>query len=138
MVIGGIRLPFAAALLVWALIWEAVGHTDAAFILPPLSRIIVRVGEIVPTPSFLDALLITGRAFLAGTAIAVLVGVPLGVVMGRSVIADRLLLPWVDLFLSAPLSALVPVIMVLFGLGETTVVLTVVLFAMWIIVLNAR
>ena len=126
MVIGGIRLPFAAALLVWALIWEAVGHTDAAFILPPLSRIIVRVGEIVPTPSFLDALLITGRAFLAGTAIAVLVGVPLGVVMGRSVIADRLLLPWVDLFLSAPLSALVPVIMVLFGLGQTTIILTIV------------
>jgi NitT/TauT family transport system permease protein len=138
MVIAGIRLPFAAALIVWALIWEAAGHTGAGFILPPLSRIIVRVGEIVPTPSFLDALLITARAFLAGTAIAVLVGVPLGVVMGRSVIADRLLLPWVDLFLSAPLSALVPVIMVLFGLGETTIVLTVVLFAMWIIVLNAR
>ena len=58
--------------------------------------------------------------------------------MGRSVIADRLLLPWVNLFLSAPLSALVPVIMVLFGLGETTIILTIVLFAIWIIVLNSR
>jgi NitT/TauT family transport system permease protein len=62
----------------------------------------------------------------------------MGILMGRSVIADRLLLPWVNLFLSAPLSALVPVIMVLAGIGEVTIVLTVVLFAIWIIVLNAR
>ena len=43
-----------------------------------------------------------------------------------------------NVFLSAPLTALVPVIMVLFGLGQTTIVLTVVLFAMWIIVLDTR
>ena len=53
-------------------------------------------------------------------------------------IADRIFLPWVNLFLSAPLTALVPVIMVLFGLGQTTIILTVVLFAMWIIVLDTR
>jgi NitT/TauT family transport system permease protein len=70
--------------------------------------------------------------------IAIAAGVPLGVLMGRSPVMDRLLLPWVNLFLSAPLSALVPVIMVLFGLGETTIILTVVLFAVWIIMLNSR
>lgn len=138
MVISGIRLPMMTSLLVWAAIWEIAGHTDAGFILPPLSRIVWRVAEIVPTASFLDALLITGRAFLFGNAIAIGIGVPLGILLGRSVIADRLLLPWVNLFLSAPLSALVPVIMVLFGLGETTIVLTVVLFSMWITVLNTR
>lgn len=138
MIVRGIRVPFMASLLIWAVLWEAVGHTGAGLILPPLSRIFVRLVEIVPTPSFLDALVITGRAFLAGTAIAVAVGVPLGILMGRSAIADRLLLPWVNMFLSAPLSALVPVIMVLFGFGETTIVLVVVLFAIWIITLNAR
>ena len=138
MIVRGIRVPFMASLLIWAVLWEAVGHTGAGLILPPLSRIFVRVVEIVPTPSFLDALVITGRAFLAGTAIAVAVGVPLGILMGRSAIADRLLLPWVNMFLSAPLSALVPVIMVLFGFGDTTIVLVVVLFAIWIITLNAR
>jgi NitT/TauT family transport system permease protein len=138
MVIAGYRLPMMSALLVWALFWEILGHTELGFILPPLTRVITRIAEIVPTPSFLDALLITGRGFILGNAIAIFVGVPLGILMGRSVIADRLLLPWVNLFLSAPLSALVPVIMVLFGLGETTIVLTVVLFSMWIIVLNTR
>src|SRR5690349_16082744 len=95
MVISGIRLPLMTSLIVWAVIWEIVGHTDAGFILPPLSSIVWRVVEIVPTVSFLDALVITGRAFLFGNIIAIGIGVPLGILLGRSVIADRLLLPWV-------------------------------------------
>jgi NitT/TauT family transport system permease protein len=92
----------------------------------------------VPTATFMSALWTTAQAFVVGNTIAILVGVPLGILMGRSVVADRIALPWVNLFLSAPLTALVPVIMVLFGLGQTTIILTVVLFAIWIIVLDAR
>jgi NitT/TauT family transport system permease protein len=138
MTIGGLRIPMMASLLIWASVWEIVGRSGASLVIPPLSRIFTRILEIVPTPTFINALAITGRSFLLGVAIAVLVGVPLGILMGRSRIADRILLPWVNMFLSAPLSALVPVIMVLFGLGEVTIVLTVVLFAIWIIVLDAR
>jgi NitT/TauT family transport system permease protein len=127
-----------ASLLVWALIWEIVGRSGASLVIPPLSSVFARIVEIAPTPTFINALWITGRSFLLGNAIAILLGVPLGVMMGRSVVADRVLLPWVNMFLSAPLSALVPVIMVLFGLGDTTIILTVVLFAIWIIVLDAR
>jgi NitT/TauT family transport system permease protein len=87
---------------------------------------------------FLSALWLTAYAFVAGNLIAIIVGIPLGILMGRSVVADRIFLPWVNLFLSAPLTALVPVIMVLFGLGQTTIILTVVLFAIWIIVLDSR
>ena len=42
------------------------------------------------------------------------------------------------LLVSAPLSALVPVLMILFGLGDTTIVVAVFLFAVWIIVLDTR
>lgn len=138
MTIGNIRIPMMASLLIWAALWEVAGQTGASFVIPPLSAIFARIVEIVPTPSFGHALWITAKAFLLGNLIALAVGVPLGVVMGRSVIADRIFLPWVNMFLSAPLTALVPVIMVIFGLGETTIVLTVVLFAIWIIVLDAR
>src|SRR5688572_5303334 len=127
-----------ASLLIWAVLWEIVGQLDATILLPPLSRVLVRMAEIVPTATFMSALWVTAQAFVIGNAIAILVGVPLGILMGRSELADRIFLPWVNLFLSAPLTALVPVIMVLFGLGQTTIILTVVLFAVWIIVLDAR
>lgn len=138
MLIAGHRIPMAASLLLWAILWEIVGRLKVTILLPPLSNVLVRMVEIVPTPSFLSALGLTAYAFVIGNLIAIVVGVPLGILMGRSTLADRIFLPWVNLFLSAPLTALVPVIMVLFGLGQTTIILTVVLFAIWIIVLDAR
>lgn len=138
MLIAGRRIPMAASLILWAILWEIVGQMQVTILLPPLSRVFVRIVEIVPTNTFLSALWLTAHAFVLGNVIAILIGVPLGVLMGRSTIADRIFLPWVNLFLSAPLTALVPVIMVIFGLGQTTIILTVVLFAIWIIVLDAR
>ena len=45
---------------------------------------------------------------------------------------------WVNIFLSAPLRALVPDLMVLFGFRLQAIAVTTALFAIWIIVLNAR
>lgn len=138
MTIGNIRIPLFASLIVWAVVWEIAGRSGASFIIPPLSSIAMRLFEIVPTASFGAALWTTGKTFIIGNLLAISIGTPLGVLMGRSEIADRVLLPWVNMFISAPLSALVPVIMVLFGLGDTTIILTVFLFAVWIIVLDTR
>jgi NitT/TauT family transport system permease protein len=138
MIILGYRNPMMASLIQWALLWEIVWRTGAIFDNPPLSAVFCRINEIVPTPTFGEALWITGMAFVIGNLIAISVGIPLGVLMGRSRLADRIFLPWVNLFLSAPLTALVPVIMVIFGLGNTTIIMTVILFAIWIIVLDAR
>jgi NitT/TauT family transport system permease protein len=138
MTLFGYRIPMAASLLVWAALWEIVGQLNLSLLLPPLSGVVMRMIEIVPTVGFMKALWVTGYAFVIGNLIAIAVGVPLGIMMGRSVIVDRMFLPWVNLFMSASLTALVPVIMVLFGLGQTTIIMTVVLFAIWIIVLDAR
>ena len=100
MIVFGYRLPLFSSLVVWAILWEILGHTDAKLILPPLSAIALRIVEIAPTESFLKALIITGKAFFAGSLVAILIGIPLGVLMGRSKIADDLLLPWVNVFLS--------------------------------------
>jgi len=138
MTILGYRVPMAGSLIIWAALWEVVGQLHLSFLLPPLSSVFVAMVQIIPTRTFLSALWVTAYAFVVGNVISILIGVPLGLLMGRSTIADRIFLPWVNIFLSAPLTALVPVIMVLFGLGQTTIILTVVLFAMWIIVLDTR
>jgi NitT/TauT family transport system permease protein len=58
--------------------------------------------------------------------------------MGRVKAAENLLGMWVNVFVSAPLSALVPVLMILFGMGSTTIVVSVFLFAVWIIALDTQ
>ncbi|MDB5770604.1 MAG: transporter permease [Burkholderia sp.] len=138
MKINGIEIPQSASLILWAVLWEIVGQLKLTILVPPLSATLLTLGELAQTESFWSAIAITGHAFFWGSAIAIVVGVPLGILMGRLPILDRLLLPWVNTFISAPLSALVPVIMALFGFGDTTIILTVVLFAIWIIILDAR
>jgi len=138
MKIFGIKIPMMASLILWAILWEVVGQLELSILLPPFSHIVMRMVEIIPTATFMNALWITAKCFLIGTAIAIVIGIPVGVLMGRSIVIDRMLLPWVNMFLSAPLTALVPVLMTLFGFGTKTIILTTVLFAIWIIVLDAR
>src|SRR5210317_667065 len=138
MKIFGFKIPMMASLILWAILWEIVGQLELSILLPPFSHILIRMVEIVPTATFMNALWITAKCFLIGTAIAIVIGIPIGVLMGRSIVIDRMLLPWVNMFLSAPLTALVPVLMTLFGFGTKTIILTTVLFAIWIIVLDAR
>jgi NitT/TauT family transport system permease protein len=136
MVLFGYRIPLIVAPLFWALLWEVVGRSGLVFLLPPFSAVLAATGELVTSRKFLEAALLTLYIFAAGMAISILVGVPLGLLMGRVRAADQLLGMWVNLFVSAPLTALVPVIMLLFGFGHTTMIVTVVLFAVWIIALD--
>ncbi|MCG8404271.1 MAG: ABC transporter permease subunit, partial [Phycisphaerales bacterium] len=94
--------------------------------------------SVIHTPAFIKAMSQTAYAFGAGVFFALLIGIPVGILMGKNRLIDELLLPWVNIFLSAPLTALVPVLMVLFGFGLKSIIITTTLFAIWIIILNSR
>lgn len=134
----GYTLPRMSSLILWGGLWEIIGWLDITFFIPPLSEVFRTLFEIIGTPVFLKALGETGYAFSVGTITAIVIGIPVGILMGKNRLADELLLPWVNMFLSAPLTALVPVLMVLFGFGMKSIIITTTLFAIWIIVLNSR
>ena len=138
MTLFGYRIPMMASLIVWGLLWEIVGRLDLMLMLPPFTEVLRAAVDLVQTPSWQSATVTTLRAFFIGMALAIMVGVPLGMLMGRVRIADDLLGMWVNIFSSAPLSALVPVLMILFGFGELTIIAAVFLFAVWIVVLDTR
>ncbi|OYX40684.1 MAG: ABC transporter permease [Rhodobacterales bacterium 32-67-9] len=138
MQVFGVKLPAMSSLLLWGLLWEIVGQMGLTFFVPPLSQVFATLFEIIGTPPFLKALWETGYAFFMGVFFAIVIGIPVGILMGKSRFLDELLLPWVNIFVSAPLTALVPVLMVLFGFGLTSIIITTTLFAIWIIILNAR
>ena len=134
----GYRLPAMSSLILWGILWELIGRMGVSFFVPPLSEVLVTLFEVIQTAAFQKALWETAYAFLAGVFFAVVIGIPTGILMGKNRLIDELLLPWVNIFLSAPLTALVPVLMVLFGFGMTSIIITTTLFAIWIIILNAR
>ena len=138
MKVFGYQLPAMSSLILWGILWEVVGRLDVTFVIPPLSEVLATLFSIIGTPVFIKALSETAYAFTMGVTASIVIGIPVGILMGKSRFLDELLLPWVNIFLSAPLTALVPVLMVLFGFGMKSIIITTTLFAIWIIILNSR
>ena len=138
MYLFGYRLPGMSSLLLWGALWELAGRAKVTFFIPPLSKVLSTLYEVLGTSAFQNALKETAYAFCFGVFYAVMIGITVGVLMGKNRLIDELLLPWVNVFLSAPLTALVPVLMVLFGFGMKSIIITTSLFAVWIIILNTR
>jgi NitT/TauT family transport system permease protein len=138
MVVFGYRLPGMSSLILWGLLWEIIGQLDVTFFVPPLSSVIATLFSVIGTRAFLNALSETAIGFSGGVLSAIVIGIPVGILMGKNRLIDEILLPWVNIFLSAPLTALVPVLMVLFGFGMKSIIITTALFAIWIIILNTR
>jgi NitT/TauT family transport system permease protein len=132
----GKKIPIFFSLAIWFVVWEVVGRASLTFIVPPFSRVIVAGLTILPTEKFSAAVSISLRSFAIGMALAVVVGVPLGVLMARVESLGKIFGMWVNIFVSAPISALVPILMAVIGIGETTVVVTVFLFAVFVILLD--
>ena len=126
------------SLAVWALVWEIVGRAQLSSIVPPLSSVIEAAFTVVPTEKFRSAALISLRSYGWGMGLAIAVGIPLGILMARTRSIGRILGMWVNIFVSAPISALVPLLMAVVGIGETTVVVTVFLFAVFVITLDTQ
>jgi NitT/TauT family transport system permease protein len=132
------RVPTACSLAVWCLVWELIGRAQLSTIVPPLSRVVTAGAAVLATERFAGAMVVSLRSFALGMALALLVGIPVGVLMARVRGIGRVLGAWVNVFVSAPISALVPILMAVVGIGETTVVVTVFLFAVFVIALDAE
>lgn len=134
----GRRIPLGLSLVFWFALWEMVGWVGVSSIFPPLSRVIIGGAAIVSTEKFMTAVGISLRSFAIGMSAALIVGLSLGVVMARVPSVERILSTWVNVFVSAPISALVPILMGVLGIGEATVVATVFLFAVFIVILDTE
>jgi NitT/TauT family transport system permease protein len=131
-------LPMWVALLFWFLLWEIVGRLGLVLLIPPFSDVVSAMFEVVATPRFASAAATTLQAFGIGMGISIVAGVALGVAMGRSRTVGEVMGMWANIFESSPLSAVVPLLMAVIGFGMPTMVVTVVLFSIWVIALDTQ
>ena len=126
------------SLIFWAGIWEFIGQMGWMTLLPPLSGIWFAFAELLEQSAFWDAFAMTARTFGIGLGLSILVGIPVGVLMGISTRTDKILSIWVNLFLSAPITAVVPALMPIFGIADATVIATVILFSIWVVIIDTQ
>ena len=127
-------IPAAVFLLV---LWQIVSLIVHLPIIPPPYLAIERLVDIFSDTIAVHALYSLWR-IVAGVLLAVAVGVPLGILMGYAKKADTLLAPVVYLTYPVPKIALLPILMLLFGIGELPKILMIFLIVIFQVLVALR
>ncbi len=118
------------------LLWEAVGRLGLFVFVPPMSKVAASAIILAGRGQLWAEGLRTMGAALAGFGLAAGVGAVLGVLMGRSWLAEAAFGHYVDAFQNTPAAAMVPILMLLFGLGRASIVAVAFLFAVSVTTIN--
>ena len=126
-----IGLPVVLLATWW---FVSAGSTD--FFFPPLSKILQSLVDEWFGPRLLDDVVPSLYRLALGYLLAVVVSVALGVLIGLNRTVRGLLEPVLEFFRAIPPPALVPVLILLAGIGDTMKVLVIVSGCVWPILLN--
>jgi NitT/TauT family transport system permease protein len=117
--------------------WElAAWHFNNALIMPTPAAAIRALAGAVHDPGVLRDLGITLRRVGSGFGCALLIGLPLGYLMGYSRSVMRILDPLLNSLRQVPIMAWVPLTIVWFGLGDGPTVFLITVSALFPILLN--
>jgi ABC-type nitrate/sulfonate/bicarbonate transport system permease component len=117
-------------------LWWVLSASSTDFFFPPLSRIVETLGEEWFGPRLTDDVLPSVLRLLAGYAVAALLAVTLGVLIGLNRTVRGLLEPVLEFFRAIPPPVLVPIFMLFFGIGDTMKIIVIAFGCMWPVLLN--
>jgi NitT/TauT family transport system permease protein len=105
------------AFLIFIIVWQIIGATQNALIFAPPLAVAQRFVQLCTDPGLTipSNTLITIETVIVGFVPAVIIGVPTGILIGRSSIAEYSLDPYINLIYAIPIITLIPLMIVWFG-----------------------
>ncbi len=128
--------PFWISILIGIAIWEIAGRSTSAAFMVPFSETVRTLWGLIKTGEFLRQLLDSAQLFLTGFVLALIVGMPLGMLLARVRVLRIGIEPYVMVLYATPMVALIPFILSLMGFGFAPKVLVVFLFAVFPVLYN--
>ena len=116
--------------------WWFASANSTDFFFPPLSKILVALKDEWFGARLMDDVVPSVLRLLAGYAIAIVVSVALGVLIGTSRTVRATLEPVLEFFRAIPPPVLVPIFLLLFGIGDGMKIIVIAFGCMWPILLN--
>jgi ABC-type nitrate/sulfonate/bicarbonate transport system permease component len=133
----------AAAIVLLLLIWELLPHflsikqgTRLFFTVP--SRILGTLWQMFASGAIWAPLGVSAAAFALGLAVAIVVGLPLGVLLGRSKTLNAMFDPFVTAFNATPRLVFLPLLMLWLGVGMWSKITIVFLGAVFPLLINTH
>jgi ABC-type nitrate/sulfonate/bicarbonate transport system permease component len=127
----------SVAILVFLAAWEIIARArpDRIGIFPPLTRVFQAFGEMTMSGELVQDLRASLWRAVVGFALGSAVGIATGLVTGRIQKLDNYISPLIQLFRPLPPVAIIPLIIVWFGIGEVSKVFSIafaVFFPVWV------
>jgi NitT/TauT family transport system permease protein len=105
------------AVVIGLIVWTLLSYTGVQGLPGPLA-VAARAGEMIADGTLLDDSLASLRRVLLGFLLGTLLAIPVGFLMGWYPTARGLLEPYVQFFRTIPPLAIIPLAIVLLGIGE--------------------
>lgn len=116
--------------------WEIAGRIPVSYAFPTFLESMQALARMTFDGSLFQAYGETLRPLVIGVAISAVLGIGLGLWIGLSSVFDWLFSPIFIVMQAAPLAALIPILVMAYGIGLTSKVFVVCIMAMPVIVLN--
>lgn len=132
------KLYSLLAVFLFLLLWELaprVGLADPIFI-PPFSKVAAAFFKLIVTGEMFTHVSISLQRALIGFGLATVISIPLGLLIGWFSGFERFLDPLLQTFRQTSALALLPVFILIFGIGETSKVAIIFWGVQWPILLN--
>jgi NitT/TauT family transport system permease protein len=127
-----------ASLAVFLGLWQWAGTSADPVLFATPQRVVEAFIDLVQTGQLQEALKVALKDLGLGLGLAIVVGLTVGVAMGRSVDIENALNPYVAFMQATPVIALVPLLIIWFGIETQTRVAVVFIFSVWAIIVAAQ
>jgi NitT/TauT family transport system permease protein len=127
-------LGLAIVVVAWQL-WATAAHS---LLIPDAVSTVQAVGRLVFEGTIWGPLWLSNQAMVVGYVLAVLTAVPLGLLIARVRSLEAFLDVYLNILITTPMAALIPIFMMAFGLDLPSRAAVVYVFAAPIMVVNTR
>ena len=126
-----------ASVVAFLLLWEWAARVPISFNFPSPGATLTALIALVRSGALLSATVTSLQSLLLGFGGAVVVGVPLGLVMGVVRPVGRVARVYLDLLIALPTAALIPLVILSFGINIASSAVIVFVFSAPFVTMNA-
>jgi NitT/TauT family transport system permease protein len=132
-----VALLRGTSLIAFLALWQWAAWVPVSFNFPTPWATLVALGQMVLTGELLQATATSLQSLALGFGAAIVIGVPLGLVMGVARGFGRVARVYIDLLIALPTAALIPLVILSFGISIASSAVIVFVFSAPFITMNA-
>jgi NitT/TauT family transport system permease protein len=126
------------SIITFIAVWEIVGRTGIinARFFPPFSKVFLALGNLAVSGTLYKHVSISLQRALTGYTMGLCFAIPLGIAIGVFRRFEQFINPLLQLFRNLSVFSLLPVFILLFGIGETSKIAVIFWGVLWNVLLN--